>query len=1091
MPNPIQRKKTRREPKQETILVIGQKDEKEQVNLYLDSGATCHIFKQANLLTNITTSKCNVRGVSGKLTNTDKIGDLLIKAQKVPNNNKILRVKNFRLMPNAAFNLLSVSKLTERGCKVVFSKNTADIFLNGQKILHAQKDETNLYKVVCIPYDSQTTEKAFISIQELHEKMGHLSEQQCRKLIKHNMIEGLKLTKGSKFKKCIACAKGKQKRRKHCKEVPPAKNKGDLIFSDLSGKISPPSFGGHKYYMSFIDSATRYSWIYFLKKKSEALDVFKSFNSHFKTQHERKIKSLRTDNGGEFITTEFSNYLKSQGITRPESPPYSPELQALAERLNQTLMGKARSMMYATNMEKRFWAEAVSTANLLRNISPTKVHASVTPFEALFNRKPKSKHLHIFGQPCTYKDNRQIKKLAPRSKEGLFLGYSLDTSSFRVWSTSDRRMIISRDVQFFASDENTTRENYEFVDQNQPLNDSGGDESSSSEVETQSYNTHNESIKDQIEFSTNSSSTSSSSSSSISDQDYTMTNESQDTSQSDDGSQPASPTIPRRSDRLQGKTFEQSDNSESRLFKEIGLLSLTPTDKSHPLYEPKSFKDMQKSEFLNEWQKATDEEYESLMKMGTWSLVTRPKNSPVVKSKWVFKCKLKSDRTLERYKARLVAKGFTQTHGVDYFETFAPVVKMSTLQYVLSHALNKGWPIEQMDVKVAFLNGDLDCDIYMEQPEGYVKGKDKVCKLNKAIYGLKQSARQWYQKFTNLMLKNQFTQSHEDPCLFIHQRIQIIVAIFVDDCTIAGTPNQVKIFKKFMTDKFEMRDLGKINYLLGIKIDHKNDMITLNQSSYIQTVLERFKMTGAKPMYTPSEKWLTLEGEPVDQKLYQQAVGSLMFLQTATRPDLSFSVNQVARFMHDPREPHWVAVKRILRYLVHSQELKLVYNKKKPNQLVGYADASFANDVTDRKSTSGYAFMTNGGAVSWRSRKQKLVTSSAMEAEYVSLYDATKEALWYKKLLCEIHGTSKPIIILEDNQPAINLSKNPVVHDRSKHIDTKYHVIRQHQELGDIKIEYCCTESMIADIFTKPLGRVKFEQHRQSLGLYLNQDKPK
>ena len=323
------------------------------------------------------------------------------------------------------------------------------------------------------------------------------------------------------------------------------------------------------------------------------------------------------------------------------------------------------------------------------------------------------------------------------------------------------------------------------------------------------------------------------------------------------------------------------------------------------------------------------------------------------------------------------------------------------------------------------------------------------------------------------MIKNNFTQSHEDPCLFIHQKIHLIVAIFVDDCTIIGTPNQVKIFKKFMTDRFEMRDLGKIDYLLGIKIDYSNDHISLNQSSYIQSILERFQMTEVKPMYTPSDKWLILEGESVNQKLYQQAVGSLMFLQTATRPDLSFAVNQVARFMHDPRESHWKAVLRIFRYLKHTQDLELTYKKDSESKLIGYADASFANDVTDRKSTSGYTFMTNGGAVSWRSRKQKLITSSAMEAEYVSLYDATKEALWFKKLLIEIHNKSKSITILEDNQPAINLSKNPVVHDRSKHIDTKYHMIRQHQELGNIKIKYCCTENMTADIFTKPLGRIK------------------
>jgi len=490
---------------------------------------------------------------------------------------------------------------------------------------------------------------------------------------------------------------------------------------------------------------------------------------------------------------------------------------------------------------------------------------------------------------------------------------------------------------------------------------------------------------------------------------------------------------------------------------------------------------------------AVKEEMQSHQKMKTKALVPRPKNTPIIKNKWVFRVKTDSEGNPERFKAKLVSKGFSQTKGIDYDEKFSPVVRMETIRFLLATAAsnNKNYEMIHMDVKTAFLHGELEENIFMEQPEGISKKEGFVCKLNKSIYGLKQSPRCWNQKFTNFMKQNNFIQSTEDPCLFIKTvgNEKIYLAVNVDDCIILGQKNLARELKKTLSNNFEMRDLGNLSCILGIQIERDENGITMNQTKYILKVLERFNMKDCKGIDTPIQDWLREEKEEEDFKdkvLFQQAVGSINFLAVCTRPDISFAVSQISKFMHQPKQTHWIALKRVFRYLKKTKDFKLFFSEKQQN-VHGFSDASFANDSFDRKSHSGYVFFKNNGAISWKSKKQSIVALSTMEAEYIALSNALKEALSLQRMEKSVQiknpGEQNPITIFEDNQSAINTSNNLIRNDRSKHIDVRFHFIREKVANKEVQIKCCQSSNMVADILTKPLGKILFSKHCRSLGL--------
>ena len=509
--------------------------------------------------------------------------------------------------------------------------------------------------------------------------------------------------------------------------------------------------------------------------------------------------------------------------------------------------------------------------------------------------------------------------------------------------------------------------------------------------------------------------------------------------------------------------------------------------------EPKTIDDALNSDHSQEWKGAADSEYSSLMENQTWDLVKLPEGHSIVGGKWVFRVKYDGNGKVNCFKGRLVAQGFSQRHGVDYEEIFSPVVYLSSIRTLLAFAAKKKLHVHQMDVVSAFLNGDLKEEIYMKQPPGYVQlGKENlVCKLRKSIYGLKQSPRCWNQKLCDHLKSLGFKESGADSCVFIKNESNNlkIIAVYVDDLIlIAKSLNEIQQMKDSLSKTFKMKDMGQLRYCLGINFELTEQGISLCQKQYLNKLLERYKLTEANTVTTPMDPNVKLVkddsySKKVDAVQYQSMVGSLLHAARATRPDIAHAVGIVSKFNAAPTQAHLMAVKRIFRYLKGTIDLKLQYRSDGEN-LLGYSDADWANDVDDRHSTTGNVFTMSGGAISWLSQKQTTVALSTAEAEYIALGSATQEAIWLHQLLSDLKVDTKGSIeIMEDNQSTIAMAKGSVGHKRTKHIDIKHHFIRETVQTGKITLSYCPTAEMLADIFTKQLPKTQFEKLRNRLGM--------
>ena len=517
--------------------------------------------------------------------------------------------------------------------------------------------------------------------------------------------------------------------------------------------------------------------------------------------------------------------------------------------------------------------------------------------------------------------------------------------------------------------------------------------------------------------------------------------------------------------------------------------------KACEIIEPKTLEEALASDHAKEWKTAIDSEYESLIENETWELVELPSERKAIGCKWVFKVKHASNGEVERFKARLVAKGYAQKYGVDFEETFSPVVRLSSIRALIAFAVQHDMLIHQMDVVTAFLNGTLDEEIYMQQPDGYSQpGKEHlVCRLKRSLYGLKQSPRCWNTAFTDYLESISLVQSEADPCVFVGTVDTVtVVAVYVDDLVlIAKTTNELQKVKDSLSSRFKMKDMGKIHYCLGISIeqDEERKCLTMHQKQYIENMLEKYRLTDANTVSTPADLSVKLKkddgfSKDVDSTLYQSMIGSLLYAANSTRPDIAQAVGVVSRYTSRPSQAHLTALKRILRYLKRTASLAIKYQKSDDGDLIGYSDADWAGDADDRHSTSGNLFLLAGGPISWQSKKQGVVALSTCEAEYVALSAAVQEAIWLKKLLADLGVVPKqPVVIMEDNQGALAVAKNPIAHTRTKHIDIRYHFIREAVRDQKFNLCYCPTKKMLADLLTKPLPKEQFEVLRQAMGM--------
>jgi hypothetical protein len=502
--------------------------------------------------------------------------------------------------------------------------------------------------------------------------------------------------------------------------------------------------------------------------------------------------------------------------------------------------------------------------------------------------------------------------------------------------------------------------------------------------------------------------------------------------------------------------------------------------------EPKTFDEAMARPDGEKWKGASDAEMEQHKENETFELVELPAGRTALDGKWVYKIKRDAENRIAKYKARLVARGFMQQFGIDYDQTYAGVVRAPSIRTIFALAAFYDHDIIQLDFVTAYLNSNINEEIYMKQAPGYVqKGKEHlVYKVNKGLYGLKQSAREWSKRLTDFLTKIGFHSLTADNNVLIKGNIRtgLTMTVYVDDVKLIGSDKQaMKQVIKQLSDEFKVKDLGNVNHYLGMKIqrDRSRRTITLSQRAYIEKILDKYGYSRhGKTVKTPMITGQRLE--PFDgiataesKQEFAAQLGSVMYAMTTTRLDIAFAVSSLAQHTNNPGPEHWKALQRIFHYLRSTIDFCITLGGATDEiKLAGYTDASFAEDSATKRSTGAYVFTLNGGPISWASRRQPTVALSTTEAEYMAMCQAIREASWLRQLLIELGVCQKnePIEVHADNKSAIALGKNPEFHKRSKHIDVQYHYVREQVQNGQVVTPYLSTAHMVADGLTKALS---------------------
>jgi hypothetical protein len=704
-------------------------------------------------------------------------------------------------------------------------------------------------------------------------------------------------------------------------------------------------------------------------------------------------------------------------------------------------------MMSLTDLPLSFWGYALETAAFTLNRAPSK-SVETTPYELWFGKKPKLSFLKVWGCDA-YVKKLQPEKLEPKSEKCVFIGYPKETIGYTFYLRSEGKIFVARNGSFLEK---------EFLSK----------EVSGRKVEL-----------DEMTLEPESSAT----------QENVSVEPAQAREEVNDNDHDQTTTELRRSMRTRSAP-EWYGNP---------VLEIMLLDNS----EPSNYEEAMAGPDSDKWLEAMKSEIGSMYENEVWTLTDLPDDRQAIENKWIFKKKTDADGNVTIYKARLVAKGYRQVQGVDYDETFSPVAKLKSVRIMLAIAAYYDYEIWQMDVKTAFLNGFLKEELYMMQPEGFVdpENADKVCKLQRSIYGLVQASRSWNIRFDEMIKAFGFTQTYGEACVYkkVSGSSVAFLILYVDDILLMGNDIEfLESIKAYLNKCFSMKDLGEAAYILGIKIyrDRSRRLIGLSQSTYLDKILKKFNMDQSKKGFLPVLQGVRLSSaqcpttaEDIEEMSvipYASAIGSIMYAMLCTRPDVNLAVSLVGRYQSNPGKEHWTAVKNILKYLKRTKDMFLVYGGDEELVVKGYVDASFDTDPDDSKSQTGYVYILNGGAVSWCSCKQSVVAGSTCEAEYIAASEAAHEAVWMKEFITDlgvIPNASGPMALFCDNTGAIALAKEPRFHKKTRHIKRRFNSIREHVQDGDIDICKVHTDLNVADPLTKPLPRAKHDQHQNSMGV--------
>ena len=762
----------------------------------------------------------------------------------------------------------------------------------------------------------------------------------------------------------------------------------DIIHSDVSGITRIPTSENYNYFVNFIDGYSRFAIVHLLKSREEVFDKFKEFQALVENKHDRKIKKFHLDNGTKYLSNEFIQHLKTCGIEHPKTAIKTPQQNGIAERYNRTLKKGARAVLLDSKLSTRYWPYAVMYMAHIKNRVPHSAIQFRTPFELWHKGRANYNDFRPFGCPvviCDKTTNPNRNTYSPTGIKGRFLGYSVDKRACIVLRSDNNTVTDSRDIITLNGVPVDEPQSINFVTEILDLFDTNADNfgenvapppaaiadnnvnTPASEVEQQQSSVETTSTPEYVY---------------LSDKEVPLYLQ-----QNPDSSLTKSGTKPRKIVQGRGRPTQAW---------RYRINCITPNE----------VEDALKGQQGQMWRSAMESEYNSLTSNQTWTIVPRTPSMKPVKPKWVLKLKL--DEDVPRFKARLVARGFTQRAGVDYFDTFSPVIRISSVRLLFSYALSMRMDVHHIDVKNAYLNAHLDETIFMDQPDYFHVSDPKqfVCKLNRSLYGLKQSAKCWNNYLKKILSALGLKPFNCEPCIFATENRNVIVGAYVDDLLVASSrPEAVNEFVQRLSGKIKITHKGPVKNFLGINICADSAGISLDQSAHISRLLTDLNLTECNGVATSMPPGTIVEpcgeNEFTSTTAYQQIVGSLLHIANFTRPDIGFAVGQLCRFMSAPRAIHTDLAYRVLKYLKRTQSAKLTYTRT-DNSVNIYTDANYGNGA-ETKSTSGGLVFVCGNLVNWWSQRQQIVATSTMEAKIAAIKTAAQEASYLRQLLYELN----------------------------------------------------------------------------------------
>ncbi|KAJ9553498.1 hypothetical protein OSB04_017543, partial [Centaurea solstitialis] len=987
-------------------------------NYYMDTGASSHMsYNQGNLLSLKPCGKSKVIMVGNSaLLPVSFIGDTFLPLSRTP-----LALKNVLVSDQMVKNLISVRRFTIDNWVFVefdpFGFSIKD--LNTGQLLHRADSNGDLYPVLQSPQPSAPSATAFVAVSPIvwHRRLGHPGVSTFSFLKSRNFIS----CSNTLLPTCHACQLGKHCRLSFSHSTTKTSKVFELVHSDLwTSPIS--SLSGYKYYILFLDDFSHFLWVFPLRVKSDVFKVFCTFRAYVVNQFKTDIQSFQCDNGREFNNANLLTLFQNHGIRIRFSCPYTSQQNGKAERAIRTINNVMRTLLFQASLPPNFWAEALNMTVHILNLLPTTTLSFQSPCEKLYGTFPTFMQLRVFGCLCYPNlSSTAPHKLSPRSTACVYLGPSANHRGHRYYDLVSHRIIISRHV-FFDEDHfpYSSFNDLPPVSAYDDLLEDGSSPPLESAV-TPAPTTSPESPRTSPVAPTTSDAAVPTTTTPIA-SDAPSTSNAPPATTADTGVVVAQHTTstPTVSSTHPMTTRSRTGNLKPRQILNLSAVfsfSLIPTSTAQAVCDP-------------HWKEAMNSEMSALLSNHTWDLVLPP---PI-------------QGHLARYKARLVAQGFSQQPGLDYDETFSPVVKPATIRTVLSISVSLNWPIHQLDVKNAFLNGDLTEELYMKQPPGYVHPSypNHVCRLRKELYGLKQSPRAWFQRFAVFIASLGFSSSKSDSSLFVyhHGHDTIYLLLYVDDIILtASSPDLVTRVISRLSSEFQMTDLGALSFFSG-SCCHSFFLGPFSE------IISRAGMNTCNPCSTPAD---------TKSKLPSSGAPYLTF----TRPDISYAVQQICLFMHDPREPHFNALKRILRYLRGTLSMGLFLRPSSIDRLVSYTDADWAGCPDTRRSTSWFCVFLGDNLVSWSSKRQHVVSRSSAEAEYRSIANAVAESAWLRNLLLELRlPLSRATVVFYDNVSAI-----------------------ERVALGHVRVLHVPSSHQFADIFTKGLPTQLFLDFRSTLSI--------